>query len=94
MCRSGDCQAAYTQLCSDVLADYTESDHESFLRSQRAYTSFNLGRPIETTGMDGTYEDFPVRLVGVSGADLTITFEVGMQTDGPKVCDGPGWRHP
>ena len=47
-----------------------------------------------TTGMDGTYEDLPVRLAGGPRADVTIILEVGMQTDGAKICDGPDWRHP
>ena len=89
-----DYQAAYAQLCSDVLVGYSESDHESFLRSQPAYTSFKLGRPTMTTGMDGTYEDLPVRLAGGPRADVTIILEVGMQTDGAKICDGPDWRYP
>jgi hypothetical protein len=88
----GDYQAAYTQLCSDVLGDYTESDHESFLRSQGVHSSFKVGRPTEITGQDGTYEVFPVLLVSASGAYLSLTVEVGLQTDGAKVCDAPGWR--
>ena len=92
--QSGDFQAAYGQLCIDVLEGNSEPAHERFLRTQLTFASFNLGEPSESSGMDGTYDDFPVRFVSASGSRFTVDFEVGLQADGPKICDGPGWRHP
>jgi hypothetical protein len=89
----GDDQAAYALLCIDVLASYSEPDHARFLSEQPAFTAFSLGDPTGTTGMDGTFLTFPVRFTYPDGTQLTSAFEVGLQTNGPKICDGRGWRH-
>jgi hypothetical protein len=54
------------------------------------YVSFEIGAATESTGRDGTYVTFPVGLTGAAGTSTMVQFEVGLQTDGPKVCDGPG----
>ncbi len=92
--QAGDYRSAYAQLCIDVLYNYSESDHEQFLRSQPAYSSFELGSGRERSGRDGTYVDFPVKLRNVSGADSAFVLEVGVQTHGPKICDAPDRRSP
>lgn len=90
--KHGDFRQAYGQLCSDVLYGYTEEDHARFLGSQPTYVSFDLGTPIESTGMDGTYLTFPVRLTHADGTTTMVRFAVGLQTDGPKVCDAADRR--
>jgi len=89
----GDDQAAYAQLCIDALNGYSEPDHAQFLRQQPAFVAFSLGDPTGTTGMDGTFLTFPVRFTYPDGTQVTSDFEVGLQANGPKICDGRGWRH-
>ncbi|SCL33078.1 hypothetical protein GA0070624_4643 [Micromonospora rhizosphaerae] len=88
----GDYLAAYQQLCSDVLEDYPETEHVAFLRQQRAFVSYAIGDPTESSGIDGTYLAFPVSLTYVDGSADEIGLVVGLQTDGPKVCDSESWR--
>ena|ERR1051326_4849197 len=89
----GDYHDAYGQLCIDVLSDgYSEADHADYLRHQPVYTSFRLGVPTETTGIDGTYLTFPVRLDYTNGESDTVPFTVGMETKGPRICDSEWWH--
>jgi len=87
-----DYHAAYQQLCLDVLPEYTESDHAAFLREQRQFASFSLGEPTISTGIDGTYLTFPVTLAYPDETTGVVRLAVGLETDGPKVCDRYDWR--
>ncbi|MEV1321273.1 hypothetical protein AB0J14_34945 [Micromonospora arborensis] len=90
--RSADYGAAYQQLCSDVLPEYTESDHAAFLREQRPFVSFSIGEPTESTGIDGTYLTFPVTLAYPDESTGVVRLAVGLEEGGPKVCDNYVWR--
>ncbi|MET8085149.1 hypothetical protein [Micromonospora sp. NPDC005194] len=90
--RGTDHRAAYQQLCSDVLPDYTESDHAAFLREQRPFVSFSIGRPARSTGIDGAYLTFPVTLAYPDESTGVVRLAVGLEEGGPKVCDDDDWR--
>ncbi|MEU4476348.1 hypothetical protein [Micromonospora sp. NPDC023888] len=90
--RGSDYGAAYQQLCSDVLPDYTASDHAAFLREQQPFVSFSIGEPTQSTGIDGTYLTFPVSLAYADQSTSVVRVAVGMETGGPKVCDHYDWR--
>lgn len=90
--RGTDYRAAYQQLCSDVLPDYTESDHAAFLREQRPFVSFSIGEPARSTGIDGTYLTFPVSLAYADESTSVVRLAVGLEKGGPKVCDDYDWR--
>ncbi|MFG2167872.1 hypothetical protein [Micromonospora chersina] len=85
--RGTEYRAAYQQLCSDVLPDYAESDYAAFLRQQRPFVPFSLGEPTRSTGIDGTYLNFPVSLVYADASTKVVHLAVGVETGGPKVCD-------
>lgn len=91
----GDYAGAYAQLCADSLGSgrYSEQDHVDFLRGQPAIVSYRVGGGTRVTGVDGTSTRFPVHLSYVDGTGADLTFEVDVQTNGPRVCDGPGYRH-
>ncbi|GAB3951594.1 hypothetical protein [Micromonospora vulcania] len=90
--RGSDYGAAYEQLCSDVLSEYTASDHAAFLREQRRFVSFSIGEPTQSTGIDGTYLIFPVDLAYADQSTSVVRLAVGLETGGPKVCDHYEWR--
>ncbi|MGC4771525.1 hypothetical protein ACLQ25_21460 [Micromonospora sp. DT44] len=89
--QAADYGAAYQQLCSDVVPEYAESDYAAFLREHRPFVSFSLGEPAESTGIDGTYLTFPVTLAYPDETTGVMWLAVGLETGGPKVCDGFDW---
>jgi hypothetical protein len=93
--KSGDVSLAYRELCIDALRTdppYSEQDHAAFLHEQPQIASFELGQARESSGMDGTYVSFPVHLTYADGTMTGFSLDVGMETEGAKVCDGPGYR--
>lgn len=92
--RDGDYHYAYAHLCIDALeGGYAENEHAAYLRGQRLFSRFALDNPSWETGRDGTYVTFSVHFVYADGGEGVDHFAVGMETDGPKVCDGPVWRN-
>ena len=90
--RGTDYRAAYQQLCSDVLPEYTESGHAAFLREQRPFVSFSIGEPTRSTDIDGTYLTFPVRLAYADESTSVVWLAVSLEEGGPKPCDAYVWR--
>lgn len=91
--RNEDFHGAYLLLCSDVLEDYPEAQHEEFLRSQPPLASFRLGEPTRQSILEGTFLVYGVRLTSTDGASKVSGFAVALYSDrAPLVCDASDWR--
>lgn len=90
----GDYAGSYSQLCDAVKTGYTAAQHEAFLKSQPAFTSFELDNQTTdpaASGGDGTVT-FSVHFTEASGTTSVARISVQLQDNGPRVCDGPNAR--
>ncbi|BCJ67596.1 hypothetical protein [Polymorphospora rubra] len=91
--RDGDFRGAHELLCGDVLHDYTEAEHEEFLRRQPPLADFRLGEPDRWSSLEGSFLTFGVDLTSRDGAVQRLGFALALYSGGqPRVCDRADWR--